>query len=170
MEQLLATPHAVHMHKSAEELAVYVACSDIKLVAPATIEAGASTTLDVRSDNDLGLQRHRDRDRPRQQPRARRGSRGRRRDHATAPAHPRWQLRCLEHDDPLDFRWRRLPMGFPPRTSRRPCSNWRDSHALHMHKSAEELTVYVACADIVLPAVGERYTVVRDSLSSIAEC
>jgi nucleoid-associated protein YgaU len=43
-------------------------------------------------------------------------------------------------------------------------------HAIHMHKSAEEIAVYVACADITLPSVGERYTVVRgDSLSSIAE-
>ncbi len=31
IEQLISGPHAVHMHKSQEELPVYVACSDIKM-------------------------------------------------------------------------------------------------------------------------------------------
>jgi Cu/Zn superoxide dismutase len=31
LQALTSTPHAIHMHKSAEELSVYVACADVKL-------------------------------------------------------------------------------------------------------------------------------------------
>lgn len=44
LQALTATPHAVHMHKSADELSVYVACADI--AAPGTLPrtGGADTS------------------------------------------------------------------------------------------------------------------------------
>jgi Cu/Zn superoxide dismutase len=170
MEQLLATPHAVHMHKSAEELTVYVACSDIKLVAPATIEAGAATTLDVRSDNDSGISgtatvTDLGNSRVRVEVRV---------DGAGSTPRP-----LHIHDGSCAALNTTIPsIPLAPITNGVSTTDIEATmqqlaatpHAIHMHKSPEELTVYVACADIVLPSVGERYTVVRgDSLSSIAE-
>ena len=44
LQSLAATPHAVHMHKSADELTVYVACADINpSTLPRTGEADSST-------------------------------------------------------------------------------------------------------------------------------
>jgi LPXTG-motif cell wall-anchored protein len=44
LQSLAATPHAVHMHKSADELSVYVACADINpSTLPRTGEADSST-------------------------------------------------------------------------------------------------------------------------------
>ena len=44
LQALAATPHAVHMHKSADELTVYVACADINpSTLPRTGEADSST-------------------------------------------------------------------------------------------------------------------------------
>ena len=46
LQSLAATPHAVHMHKSADELSVYVACADINPAAlPRTGEADSTTGL-----------------------------------------------------------------------------------------------------------------------------
>ena len=43
LQSLAATPHAVHMHKSADELTVYVACADINpSTLPRTGEADSS--------------------------------------------------------------------------------------------------------------------------------
>jgi LPXTG-motif cell wall-anchored protein len=43
---LTASPHAVHMHKSADEVSVYVACADIKPSSlPATGQAESTTGL-----------------------------------------------------------------------------------------------------------------------------
>jgi LPXTG-motif cell wall-anchored protein len=44
IQTLTASPHAIHMHKSADELSVYVACADISPGAlPRTGEADSST-------------------------------------------------------------------------------------------------------------------------------
>jgi Cu/Zn superoxide dismutase len=44
MATLTSSPHAVHMHKSTDELTVYVACADIKPTSlPGTGQAGATT-------------------------------------------------------------------------------------------------------------------------------
>jgi LPXTG-motif cell wall-anchored protein len=46
LQTLAATPHAVHMHKSTDELSVYVACADINPASlPRTGEADASPGL-----------------------------------------------------------------------------------------------------------------------------
>jgi LPXTG-motif cell wall-anchored protein len=46
LQTLAATPHAVHMHKSADELSVYVACADINPAAlPGTGEADSTSGL-----------------------------------------------------------------------------------------------------------------------------
>ncbi len=46
LQSLAATPHAVHMHKSADELSVYVACADINPASlPRTGEADSTTGL-----------------------------------------------------------------------------------------------------------------------------
>src|SRR5712691_6679304 len=46
LQTLAATPHAVHMHKSADELSVYVACADINPSSlPGTGEADSTTGL-----------------------------------------------------------------------------------------------------------------------------
>jgi LPXTG-motif cell wall-anchored protein len=46
LQSLAATPHAVHMHKSADELSVYVACADINPSSlPRTGEADSTTGL-----------------------------------------------------------------------------------------------------------------------------
>jgi LPXTG-motif cell wall-anchored protein len=45
-QALAATPHAIHMHKSVDEVSVYVACADIKPASlPATGQAEATTGL-----------------------------------------------------------------------------------------------------------------------------
>jgi Cu/Zn superoxide dismutase len=60
LQSLLATPHAIHMHKSPDELAVYVACADIRAatsagpagqpnVLPSAGTAGAASGLIVAS-------------------------------------------------------------------------------------------------------------------------
>jgi len=46
LQTLAATPHAVHMHKSADELTVYVACADIN---PASLPRAGQ------SDSTIGL-------------------------------------------------------------------------------------------------------------------
>ena len=46
LQALAATPHAVHMHKSADELSVYVACADINPSSlPRTGEADSTPAL-----------------------------------------------------------------------------------------------------------------------------
>ena len=46
LQSLAATPHAVHMHKSVDELSVYVACADINPASlPRTGEADSTTGL-----------------------------------------------------------------------------------------------------------------------------
>jgi LPXTG-motif cell wall-anchored protein len=46
LQSLAATPHAVHMHKSADELSVYVACADINpSTLPRTGESDSTTGL-----------------------------------------------------------------------------------------------------------------------------
>lgn len=46
LQSLAATPHAIHMHKSADELSVYVACADINpSTLPRTGEADSTTGL-----------------------------------------------------------------------------------------------------------------------------
>ncbi len=46
LQSLAATPHAIHMHKSADELSVYVACADINpSTLPRTGEADSATGL-----------------------------------------------------------------------------------------------------------------------------
>jgi LPXTG-motif cell wall-anchored protein len=47
LQQLTSTPHAIHMHKSSEELSVYVACADIRAAAnlPATGSADSPVGL-----------------------------------------------------------------------------------------------------------------------------
>jgi len=46
LQSLAATPHAVHMHKSTDELTVYVACADINPASlPRTGEADSTTGL-----------------------------------------------------------------------------------------------------------------------------
>jgi len=46
LQSLAATPHAVHMHKSADELSVYVACADINPSSlPRTGEADSTPAL-----------------------------------------------------------------------------------------------------------------------------
>src|SRR5262249_39829226 len=45
LQALLATPHAIHMHKSPDELAVYVACADIRANPAAAAPAGQPNTL-----------------------------------------------------------------------------------------------------------------------------
>ena len=46
LQSLAATPHAVHMHKSADELSVYVACADINPASlPRTGESDSTTGL-----------------------------------------------------------------------------------------------------------------------------
>ena len=47
LQQLTSTPHAIHMHKSAEELSVYVACADVK--------AGSALPGTGTADSPIGL-------------------------------------------------------------------------------------------------------------------
>jgi LysM repeat protein len=43
LQQLLSRPYAIHVHKSAEELAVYVACGDVKAPPPPPAPVAAAT-------------------------------------------------------------------------------------------------------------------------------
>jgi LysM repeat protein len=43
LSQLLSRPYAIHVHKSAEELAVYVACGDVKAPPPPPVPVAAAT-------------------------------------------------------------------------------------------------------------------------------
>jgi Cu/Zn superoxide dismutase len=50
LQTLLATPHAIHMHKSPDELPIYVACADIRMTGqPSTLpragDASSGTTM-----------------------------------------------------------------------------------------------------------------------------
>ncbi|MBV9356135.1 MAG: hypothetical protein JO023_11485 [Chloroflexi bacterium] len=47
LQQLTATPHAVHLHKSPDELAIYVACADV--MRPATLPRSGDPGPDPRA-------------------------------------------------------------------------------------------------------------------------
>ena len=43
IQQLTSSPHAIHLHKSPDELPIYVACADIRLAATSSGQPAAST-------------------------------------------------------------------------------------------------------------------------------
>jgi Cu/Zn superoxide dismutase len=56
LQQLTSTPHAIHMHKSPDELPVYVACADIRTAAqPATLPRSGGGPLGALAAGFAGL-------------------------------------------------------------------------------------------------------------------
>ena len=150
-QQLLSRPYAIHVHRSAEELGVYVACGDVQ-APPAPAPQGQSATVEVRSDGDSGIA----------------GTAtltelggGRMAVElrlAGAGATPRPAHFHLGSCDALDIQAPSIPL--QPAVNGASTSQVEATfqqllsraYAIHVHRSAEELGVYVACGDIALPA------------------
>ena len=150
-QQLLSRAYAIHVHRSAEELGVYVASGDVQAPRPPGAPQGQSATVEVRSDGNSGIA----------------GtavltelSAGRMAVElrlAGAGGTPRPAHFHLGSCDALDIQAPSIPLqpvvnGVSTSQVEATFQQLQSRpYAIHVHRSAEELGVYVACGDVQAP-------------------
>ncbi len=141
------SPHAINLHKSAQELATYVACGDIAQAAAST-QSAASATVTLTAQNNSGLSgtatlTDLGGGKTRVEVRLS-GPEG------NYPAHVHMGT-CANLDPAPQYPLANVVGGTSTTDITASLASLQQSqHAINLHKSAQELATYVACGDIAV--------------------